>query len=131
MAKISNTNNQLSSSLEIKNNNFEINNNYFATVNSIKKAETKLASKAIPQFIYNMDEESSEKVNLICFLVSPRVLQMKIGSINSTDSTNNHKIPFIFHLTPTSLCYEYGLEHYVFQWSELKSASPVKIIFTY
>jgi hypothetical protein len=106
-------------SLEIKNNKFEINNNYYGTIN-LPGADN--SNISINQFLYNMDEDSHEKLNLVNFLITPRVLYMNINSINSTN-----KVPFLFQLSPTSLCHVYGFEHYIFQWNELNTFNQVNI----
>lgn len=113
--------------MEIKNNNFEINNNYFGTINvpesgaSGTSGNTLTNNKSLPQFIYNLEEDSNEKINLLCYLSIPRILRIKIGS-----NSNVHKVPFMFQLSPTNLCHVYGVEHYILQWSDLYNMAPVR-----
>jgi hypothetical protein len=114
-------NSQLTNSVEIKNNNFEINNNYFGTINVPESGNTLTNNKSLPQFIYNLEEDTNEKINLLCYLSTPRVLRMQIGS-----TYNGHKVPFMFQLSPTNLCHVYGVEHYILQWSDLYNMAPVR-----
>ena len=116
--------------MEIKNNNFEINNNYFGTINVPESGAsvtsgtiggTLTNNKSLPQFIYNLEEDTNEKINLLCYLSIPRILRIKIGS-----NSNVHKVPFMFQLSPTNLCHVYGVEHYILQWSDLYNMAPVR-----
>jgi hypothetical protein len=69
--------------------------------------------------MYNFEEDTNEKLSLICHLSSPKLMHMNLGT--------QHKVPFIFRIVPSKLCYTHGVEHYLFQWSETNSMSPVNI----
>jgi hypothetical protein len=107
--------NSLTNSVEIKNNNFEINNNYYAPVN-LSAENTK------PFFVYNMEEDSPDKLNLIFSLIIPKILFMNIYSPNSSEF---QKVPFLFQLSPSNYSHVYGIEHYNFLWCDTNSFSPV------
>jgi hypothetical protein len=107
--------NTLTNSVEIKNNNFEINNNYYAPVNLS-------AENSKPFFVYNMEEDSPEKLNLIFSLIIPKILFMNIYSPNSS---NFQKVPFVFQLSPSNFSHVYGIEHYNLLWCDTNSLSPV------
>ena len=60
-----------------------------------------------------MTENNKQKINLINFLTTPRIMNM------ITNSNISH--PFIFFVSPTTSCYLLGTESYVFRWIELNN----------
>jgi hypothetical protein len=73
-------------------------------------------NKSLQSLRYNLEEESNEKLNLLCSLATPKLLYMNLGS---------HKVPFIFQLSPSKFCHTYGVEHYVFHWNDINTMAPV------
>ena len=78
--------------------------------------------KSTAHLNYSLDEDSNDKINMLCFLATPRLLY-----VNITNENKILKVPFIFQLSPTNSCHKYGLEHYIFQWCDVHSLSPVNI----
>jgi len=72
---------------------------------------------------YSLDEHGQEKINWLCYLATPRILYMQLE--------NKQIIPFIFKLIPSKLCHSHMIEHYVLQWSETQSLSPVNFLFLF
>jgi hypothetical protein len=125
---------QISSSLEIKNNNFEINNyygNYTKNNNDEEKKSTMINVSKImsKRYIYkdktnigqtnpsfNLNENSEEKLKWLTNLITPRVMSMKHGE---------KSIPCIFKLVPTDFCFTYGLEHYILEFENLSEKKEV------
>ena len=60
-----------------------------------------------------MTENNKQKINLINFLTTPRIMNM------ITNSNTPH--PFIFFVSPNTSCYLLGTESYVFRWIELNN----------
>jgi hypothetical protein len=57
-----------------------------------------------------------EKLDLLCFLSIPRLLQIMM---------NNTKMAFIFRLSPSKYCHKSGIEHYIFHWNEVMTNKTV------
>lgn len=55
---------------------------------------------------FNLDEDSSDKMKWLFYLISPRVIFMDI---------QGKKQPFVMKLVPTPLCYM-GLENYILEY---------------
>ena len=70
-----------------------------------------------------MDENTHEKISWLCYLATPRILFMLLE--------NGQKMPFIFKLIPSQLCHSHMIEHYVLQWSEIQSLTPVNDIINF
>jgi len=68
----------------------------------------------------SLEDTLSEKVYYLCYLATPRILKLK----------NAYKeiIPYIFILVPSDLCQTQIMEHYILQWSDLKTMKEVIII---
>ena len=60
-----------------------------------------------------MTENNKQKINLINFLTTPRIMNMITNS--------NTPRPFIFFVSPNTSCYLLGTESYVFRWIELNN----------
>ena len=66
---------------------------------------------------YSLDENSPEKINWLFYLATPRILFIVVR--------NNQTIPFIFKLLPSMLCHSHMIEHYILQWCDIQSITPV------
>lgn len=129
------TQSQISNSLEIKNNNFEI-NNYYGNYNNNSvddKANNLNTSKFLsiilfniaktgqvsPLTTYDLNENSDEKLKWLSNLITPRVMTMRY---------DKDIVPFIFKLVPTNLCFTHGLEHYVLEFEHFANKKEVELI---
>ncbi len=69
----------------------------------------------------SLEDTLSEKVNFLCFLATPRILKIQTAI--------NDFIAYIFILVPSELCQTQFMEHYIFQWCDLKTMKEVIILF--
>ena len=69
-------------------------------------------TKQYSQFLSDITDDSKEKINLINFLTTPRVMNLL--------TKQNERQAFIFLLSPNTSSYVYGIESYAFRWIELK-----------
>jgi len=72
---------------------------------------------------YSLEENSNDKIDMLCYLATPRILFLILPSVNKIQ-----RIPFIFQLSPTTACHKYGFEHYIFQWNDINTLSQVIFI---
>ena len=61
----------------------------------------------------SLEDTLSEKVNFLCYLATPRILKIK--------KANQEITPYIFILVPSDLCQTQIMEHYILQWSDIKT----------
>lgn len=73
--------------------------------------------KLVDIFLSNMDDDSLEKISLLTFITIPRLLNMII--------TQSQKVPFIFAATPSSISCSFGIESYIFKWSDCKTFNQI------
>ena len=69
-------------------------------------------TKQYSQFLSDITDDSKEKINLINFLTTPRVMNLL--------TKQNERQAYIFLLSPNTSSYVYGIESYAFRWIELK-----------
>lgn len=69
-------------------------------------------TKQYSQFLSDITDDSKEKINLINFLTTPRVMNLL--------TRQNERQAYIFLLSPNTSSYVYGIESYAFRWIELK-----------
>jgi hypothetical protein len=92
--------------LEIKNNNFEINNNFYGNIKignpgSITNSIINNSMSYLNISLYDPTDYNK----LICFLVTPRVMKIK-------------NIPYLFQVSPVI---KNASENYLLKWSDIKS----------
>ena len=73
--------------------------------------------KLMNNFLNNMDDDTPEKISLLTFLTIPRLMKMIISK--------EQKITFLFQATPTIISCSYGIESYIFKWSDCKNFSQI------
>ena len=73
--------------------------------------------KLMNNFLNNMDDDTPEKISLLSFLTIPRLMKMIISK--------EQKITFLFQATPTIISCSYGIESYIFKWSDCKNFSQI------
>ena len=120
--------NNISVKILNKNNNMKYNDNNKSLTNdkkplSLKKFDnsikTNLSKKdkliknksqnfSIRNNIYNNTNKNKKKINMLNFLMTPRILNLI--------EDNYEKQKFIFMISPHELCYLEGNENFIFQW---------------
>ena len=85
----------------------------FISNSNIRHVINSNISQQYSNFISEMTENNKQKINLITFLTTPRIMNM------ITNSNTPH--PFIFFVSPNTSCYLLGTESYVFRWIELNN----------
>ena len=75
--------------------------------------------KQFSKFIYQMNDEKKDKLNMINFLCVPRKMKLVLTKSSQLSSKKFTKIlSLIFVLTPNMMCYQHGLESYIFKFME-------------
>jgi hypothetical protein len=97
------------------NNNKSNSNNSMINVNNQNNNNSSL--NLMNNFLNNINDESPEKISLLTFLSIPRIMKMII--------TKDKKIPFLFQTSPTIISCSYGIESYIFKWSDCKNFSQI------
>ena len=73
--------------------------------------------KQFSKFIYQMNDEKKDKLNMINFLCVPRKMKLVLTKSSQLSSKKFTKIlSLIFVLTPNMMCYQHGLESYIFKF---------------
>ena len=123
-----NSSNLFNNSVVAKNNNNEINsissslnnsliNNFN---NSVMNLNSNVLSKNffspiknnINEFLIKMNDEKKDKINMIKFLSTPRIMIMLY---------ENKRYRFVCLLCPNNICYNNGIESYIFKFIDIKS----------
>lgn len=85
--------------------------NYLNTPSLLPNRTKSMSSlEQMHRFISEMNDENKERINMINYLSVPRIMSL----------INNNSVPYIFVLSPNSICHLYGIETYVFKWREFK-----------
>lgn len=75
--------------------------------------------KQFSKFIYQMNDEKKDKLNMINFLCVPRKMKLVLTKASQLSSKKFTKIlSLIFVLTPNMMCYQHGLESYIFKFMD-------------
>ena len=77
--------------------------NKFKNINSFK---------ILSAFLNDMDDESPEKMSLLTYLTIPRIMRRVVG---------DEKLSYVFCSSPTKISCTYGIETYIFKWSDCQN----------
>ena len=73
--------------------------------------------KILNNFLNDMDDESKDKISLLTFISTPRIMNMIMSK--------GQKYSYVFYCSPTNISCLYGIETYIFKWNECKNFNLV------
>lgn len=75
--------------------------------------------KQFSKFIYQMTDDKKDKLNMINFLCVPRKMKLILTKSSQLSTKKFTKIlSLIFILTPNMMCYQHGIESYIFKFMD-------------